>query len=120
MSKIKTYSGGVILTDNDLLHWKYIKKYRLPNGKWRYVYANKDTHRDITKRVRESEKEQDNWNKKSSHVFSGDGVTMDDLIDLERANDRAYEYVSEHSKNLVSRIANLTQIGKEWFEDHLG
>lgn len=30
-------------------HWKYIKKYKGSNGKWRYVYADKNTHKNISK-----------------------------------------------------------------------
>lgn len=30
-----------------LAHWKYIRKYRTSDGKWRYVYADKPTHLKI-------------------------------------------------------------------------
>nr|DAH43916.1 MAG TPA: hypothetical protein [Caudoviricetes sp.] len=28
-------------------HWKYIKRYKGKNGKWQYVYADKNTHKAI-------------------------------------------------------------------------
>ena len=28
-------------------HWKYIRKYKAPSGKWVYVYASKKTHQEI-------------------------------------------------------------------------
>lgn len=28
------------LSDDELMHWKYIEKRKLPNGKWRYIYHN--------------------------------------------------------------------------------
>lgn len=31
---------------DELTHWKYIKRYK-KNGKWRYVYGDDKTHRDI-------------------------------------------------------------------------
>lgn len=34
---------------DELYHWKYIKRYKGSNGKWRYVYADKNTHNDINK-----------------------------------------------------------------------
>ena len=39
------------LTDDELLHFKYIDKKRLPNGKWRYIYAQ--TANDL-KRAKEN------------------------------------------------------------------
>lgn len=30
--------GYIDLDEGELMHWKYIKKVKLPNGKWRYYY----------------------------------------------------------------------------------
>ena len=30
--------GYIDLDEGELMHWKYIKKKKLPNGKWRYYY----------------------------------------------------------------------------------
>lgn len=43
-----TYLGSEY--DEGLKHWKYIRKYRNSKGKWTYVYANKETHKDIQKK----------------------------------------------------------------------
>ena len=36
--------------DDGLKHWKYIRKYSNSKGKWTYVYADKETHKDIQKK----------------------------------------------------------------------
>lgn len=33
---------------DELYHWKYIKRYKAPDGSWRYVYGDEETHRSIT------------------------------------------------------------------------
>lgn len=40
----KFYHSNIYLGadfSDDIKHWKYIRKYRGKNGKWRYVYSNK-------------------------------------------------------------------------------
>lgn len=40
-----------------LTHWKYIKRYEV-GGRYRYVYANKETHNRVNKKFKEAER---NW-----------------------------------------------------------
>lgn len=37
MSKDYFYHNGVLLSEDELMHWKYIKREKV-NGKWRYYY----------------------------------------------------------------------------------
>ena len=37
----------VDLDDSELMHWKYVKKKRLPNGKWRYYYDVNQLKNDL-------------------------------------------------------------------------
>lgn len=38
-------------------HWKYIRKYKAPSGKWVYVYASKKTHQEIERNQKQAKKE---------------------------------------------------------------
>lgn len=54
------------LTDDELLHFKYIKKVR-KNGKWRYYYDVKDAMGyDERERYLEADKKADEWKRKDS------------------------------------------------------
>ena len=52
------------LAEGELMHWKYIKKTKLPNGKWRYYYDAK-----YIKKVRK--------NGKRSYYYDFDAVKND-------------------------------------------
>lgn len=49
----ETYMG-VEFTE-DLMHWKYIKKYKNSKGKTVYVYANENKHTNINETARKSD-----------------------------------------------------------------
>ena len=40
---------------DELQHWKYIKRYKKPNGEWGYVYADKETHKTINSKLKEAD-----------------------------------------------------------------
>ena len=50
-----TYLG--LDVSDGICHWKYIRKYKAPSGKWVYVYANKKTHQEITRKQKQAKKE---------------------------------------------------------------
>ena len=39
------------LDDGELMHWKYIKREKLPNGKWRYYYDKEELKKDANEFV---------------------------------------------------------------------
>lgn len=41
--------------NKDLTHWKYIKRYKGSDGKWKYVYADKKLHKEIDDKESESD-----------------------------------------------------------------
>lgn len=48
------YKG--VESEESISHFKYIKKYRNTKGKWTYVYADKNTHKDIKKSINDFSK----------------------------------------------------------------
>ena len=50
-----TYLG--LDVSDGICHWKYIRKYKSPSGKWVYVYANKKTHQEIARKQKQAKKE---------------------------------------------------------------
>lgn len=46
---MKYYIGkdGLHQTDSSLQHWKYIRREKLPNGKWRYIYDKEKLKDDL-------------------------------------------------------------------------
>ena len=67
-------------------HWKYIKRYKGKNGKWKYVYADKKTHKQIAankkaaklhaESVKKYKKSEDFW-KRVLSGYKRDGIYLD-------------------------------------------
>ena len=58
---------------NGLYHWKYIKRYKGRDGKWRYVYANKKTHKSINDDLRKEQQyaeSSDEFHKKADRLYN--------------------------------------------------
>ena len=47
MSKYIFTRGSFREVDDELMHWKYLKKKKLPNGKWRYYYDLDSLKKDV-------------------------------------------------------------------------
>lgn len=81
-----------------LKHWKYIKRYRGRDGKYRYVYANKETHKSINDDLRKEQQLisiSDKYHKKADRLYNA----------YERAN--KYNVGTENSrKNLLNESVN--------------
>lgn len=68
----RIYRGGEIVTDQDLQHWKYLRKYKNKNGNWTYVYARKSTLDQINLHNRIADKDEeyaDLWDKQASQAY---------------------------------------------------
>lgn len=97
--------------DDELMHWKYIKRYR-KNGKWVYVYADQKTHGDITiakRNVIKAEESAEHWKKAANRNKERENF-FDKVEDKEDAR-RAYEYAKKYElEDLGDALANARKV----------
>ena len=117
---------------NGLKHWKYIKRYRGRNGKWRYVYANKETHKSINDDLRKEQHFLDlaeEMHEKSDDIYNayyrakkydiGTKKSRDDALRTStdyKTNAFSYEHESEqYGRSAYKKIKNnsISSINKE-------
>ena len=58
---------------DELYHWKYIKRYEGRDGKYRYVYANKETHKSISDDLIKAQRyadTSDEYHKKADKIYN--------------------------------------------------
>lgn len=46
MSSNYIYTGTDLMSENELRHYKYLKKVKSPSGKWRYIYDESELKRE--------------------------------------------------------------------------
>lgn len=66
-------SRYIIASPDELYHFKYIKRIKGPDGKYRYYYGDKATHKAIQTQFRDASKlyrESDKLNKKASKAIA--------------------------------------------------
>ena len=61
-------------SDDELMHWKYVKKEKRSNGKWRYYYDTEEVKSDLAKLDRYVEAA-DIWLKSRLHLTIKDVLT---------------------------------------------
>lgn len=90
----------VELADDELMHWKYIERYKR-NGKWVYVYANEDTHKKIHNHLRDAK-----LDRRSAEFFKKRAAETDimkkggpDAYKLRREAQRNYENTARTHEN---------------------
>lgn len=112
MSRIKTYMGGQIVTDEDLQHWKYLRKY-MKDGKWRYVYKKRnkfeETNHGFVKSGNDPLYYQREYEKDSDNLF-----TTSTTLSIQGKN-----YVEKYKYTEVGKIDQAMSAGKEWIDDKL-
>ena len=59
---------NIELADDELMHWKYIKRVKLPNGKYRYYY-------DYTSTTRGDHDIATNYGKELENKYKGEDIS---------------------------------------------
>lgn len=80
-------------------HWKYIRKYKAPSGRWVYVYASKKTHQEIARNQKQAKKESTratSYFKRAQSEASKYGGTSD-LSRLYESYKTSLRKVNQHS-----------------------
>ena len=133
------YLKGVDNSDY-LMHWKYIKKVRRPNGKWRYYYDRKQLKRDFYDWLGADEKEaleianiqkamaQVNWETANKAYYDADWKDKDKAYEKERyyfdrwgvATDRAEEAFKKYQSTPLYKINSFISKGKEFVDSLFG
>lgn len=88
------HSSVVEMPEDELMHWKYIKKEKV-NGKWRYYYDYKSLKKDIKSTL-------NSIGKKTSKVVSSGKKTLSKYIDKPVKN--TIGKVTSGTKNIVDSV----------------
>ena len=88
--------------DDELYHWKYIKKVKKPNGKWRYYYDTKQLKKDLgVDKLKEYDREYQEMNT-ALDKYKDASIAIDEFESANRnTNYKDYDY--EKSHELYSR-----------------
>lgn len=120
---------NIELSEDELMHWKYIKRYKGSNGKWRYVYADKETHKTINDNFKDASKEKhaaelDRKIRRNVDVVRPGGAQFWKELNesSKRHEQKAIRYENDAywtiSKNSISSVSkNTIQKAKSWLSN---
>lgn len=95
------------LSDDELMHWKYIKRVKGKNGKWRYYYDNTNTGKGYYDNKIAKQKEivknataQDTLRRGEMHRLMKNGTTIEDFNHAAAMRNHALENKQKAEKEL--------------------
>lgn len=103
MAKNYFYHGGMLLSEDELMHWKYISKKRV-NGKWVYVYDDKKV-KEIKRTRQKLLDEQDELRKKSHDLHyddAGDPIVITEKVSNEE------DQLRKQREEIAPKIGDLS------------
>lgn len=114
---------------NGIKHWKYIKKIKKPNGKWKYIYKDTKTeswenlikeekkdnerHKEITSKSFENRRYGIN---KSMSVHEKNLVYMEAQRRNSANNDKVRKAIAKSVVKTLNNLNNSIDKGKQWFK----
>lgn len=91
------------LWPNEMMHWKYLKREKLPNGKYRYWYDKESLKKDINTKLGISAKEQMEEDMKDLLATKERLRTLQSMANKDKALSSKYEQeISELTKKVAS------------------
>ena len=102
-----------------LKHWKYIKRYRGRNGKWCYVYANKETHKSINDDLIKEQRFLDlakEMHEKSDRTYNAYDRAKKYDIGTKKGRDDALRTSTDYKTNAFNYEYESEQYGRSAYE----
>lgn len=99
----------VDLDEGELMHWKYIKKTKRPNGKWRYYYDVKDA-------LGYDERERMNAATKEMLKAEGDARNFQDFVSYQEymhPGDEHMSYINDLHKDAKAKNDKVKELEKK-------
>lgn len=99
------------LDEGELMHWKYIKREKLPNGKWRYYYdmnqLKDDLGFDERARYLKLKREYERSSRRANETF-------DNWMNFYKDYDYKDEYQRERNNELRIKASAARQVYNDW------